>query len=67
MKNIDNNHIKELLIAGSYISEEDAKRADDSASEDGISFVDALLRDGVVNSDIVGQATAESRQSPQTR
>ena len=29
-----------------------------------ISFVDALLRDGVVNSDIVGQATAESFKVP---
>ena len=28
MKNIDNNHIKELLIAGSYISDEDAKKAE---------------------------------------
>jgi type IV pilus assembly protein PilB len=64
MKNIDNNHIKELLIAGSYISEEDAKKAEESASKDGVAFIDALLRDGIVNSDIVGQATAESFKVP---
>jgi type IV pilus assembly protein PilB len=64
MKNIDNNHIKELLIAGSYISEDDAKKAEESATKDAIGFVDALLRDGVVNSDIVGQATAESFKVP---
>lgn len=64
MKNIDNNHIKELLIAGSYISDEDAKKAEDIASKNEISFVDALLRDGIVNSDIVGQATAESFKVP---
>ena len=64
MKNIDNIHIKELLIAGSYISEEDAKKAEDAAKNNNIGFVDALLRDGVVNSDIVGQATAESFKVP---
>ena len=64
MKNIDNDHIKELLIAGSYISQEDAKKAESGAKEGGVSFVDSLLRDGVVNSDIVGQAIAESFNVP---
>ena len=64
MKNIDNNHIKELLIAGSYISEDDAKKAEESAITNAIDFVDALLRDGIVNSDIVGQATAEAFKVP---
>lgn len=64
MKNIDNAHIKELLIAGSYISDEDAKKAEAVASSSNIEFVEALLRDGVVNSDIVGQAIAESLKVP---
>lgn len=64
MKNIDNNHIKELLIAGNYISEEDSRKAEESAAQSSISFIDALLRDGIVNSDIVGQATAESFHVP---
>lgn len=64
MKNIDNNNIKSLLIAGNYINEEDAQKAEALAKKGDISFVDALLRDGVVNSDIVGQATAESFKVP---
>jgi type II secretory ATPase GspE/PulE/Tfp pilus assembly ATPase PilB-like protein len=64
MKNIDNAHIKELLVAGSYISDEDAQKAEEVAKSSSISFIDALLRDGIVNSDIVGQATAESFNVP---
>ncbi len=64
MKNIDNNNIKSLLIAGNYINEDDAQKAEALAKKGDISFVDALLRDGVVNSDIVGQATAESFKVP---
>lgn len=61
---IDNKNIKEILIQGNYISEEDAKRAEDLAKKGVISFVDALLREGIVNSDIVGQAIAESFKVP---
>jgi hypothetical protein len=64
MKNIDTNNIKEILIAGNYISEEDVQKADDVAKKNSITFIDALLRDGIVNSDIVGQATAESFKVP---
>ena len=62
--NIDTNNIKDILITGNYISEEDAQKAEDSAKKNEITFVEALLRDGVVNSDIVGQATAESFKVP---
>ena len=62
--NIDNNNIKELLINGNYISVDDAEKAEAIAKQSGSSFVDALLRDGVVNSDIVGQATAEAFKVP---
>lgn len=61
---LDNKNIKEILIAGNYISEEDAQKAEDIAKKGSISFIDALLREGIVNSDIVGQATAESLQVP---
>ncbi len=62
--NIDTNNIKEILINGNYISAEDAEKAEALAKQSEISFVDALLRDGVVNSDIVGQATAEAFNVP---
>ncbi len=61
---IENENIKDILIAGSYISDEDVKRADDLVKAGGVSFVDALLRDGVVNPDIIGQAVAESYKVP---
>ncbi len=61
---IDNKNIQEILIAGNYISEEDAQKAEEIAKKSSISFIDALLREGVVNSDIVGQATAESLKVP---
>ncbi len=64
MKNIDTNNIKDILIAGNYISEEDVQKAEDVAKKNSITFIDALLRDGIVNSDIVGQATAESFKVP---
>ena len=62
--NIDTNNIKDILIAGNYISEEDVSKAEDAAKKNSITFIDALLRDGIVNSDIVGQATAESFNVP---
>ena len=62
--NIDINNIKELLINGNYISQEDADKAEALAQKSEVSFVDALLRDGVVNGDIIGQAVAESYGVP---
>ncbi len=62
--NIDTNNIKEILINGNYISIEDAEKAEALAKQSEISFVEALLREGVVNSDIVGQATAEAFKVP---
>jgi type IV pilus assembly protein PilB len=64
MKNIDNKTIKDLLLAGSYISEDDAKKAEVLTKNGEVEFVDALLRDGVVNVDIIGQAIAESLKVP---
>ena len=61
---IDTKNIKEILIAGSYISDEDIKRADELVKNGNTTFLDALLRDGIVNNDIVGQAIAESYKVP---
>lgn len=61
---IPNENIKEILVAGSYISDEDIKRAEALVKAGGVTFVDALLRDGVVNNDIIGQAIAESYKVP---
>jgi type II secretory ATPase GspE/PulE/Tfp pilus assembly ATPase PilB-like protein len=64
MKNIDSKNIQDLLLAGSYISEDDVQKATSLAKKNEIDFVDALLRDGVVNKDIIGQAIAESLKFP---
>ncbi len=57
-------NIKDILVAGSYISDEDVKRADALVKAGGVTFVDALLRDGVASPDIIGQAVAESYKVP---
>lgn len=62
--NIDTNNIKDILIIGNYISEEDVQKAEALAADSKITFIEALLREGIVNSDIVGQATAESFKVP---
>lgn len=59
-----NENIKDILVAGSYISDEDVKKAEALMASGGVSFVDALLRDGVVSNDIIGQALAESYKVP---
>lgn len=59
-----NQNIKDILVAGSYISDEDVKKAETLMKQESISFEDALLREGVVNKDIIGQAIAESFKVP---
>jgi type IV pilus assembly protein PilB len=61
---IKDKNIKDILLAGSYISEEDAKQAEGLTKQENISFEDALLRNGVVSNDIIGQAVAESYNVP---
>ncbi|MCF7843445.1 Flp pilus assembly complex ATPase component TadA [Candidatus Gracilibacteria bacterium] len=61
---IEIENIKEVLVAGSYISDEDIKNAEALVKAGGVTFIDALLRNGVVNNDIVGQAIAESYKVP---
>jgi type IV pilus assembly protein PilB len=64
MKNIDSKNIQDLLLTGSYISEDDVQKASALAKKNEIDFVDALLRNGVVSKDIIGQAIAESLKLP---
>jgi type IV pilus assembly protein PilB len=61
---IENKNIRDILLAGSYISEDDAKQADTLTKQENISFEDALLRNGIVSNDIIGQAVAESFKVP---
>ena len=60
----DDASIKEILLAGNYITEDDVKRAEEFAKTHRTSLVDFLLAEGLVNKDMLGQAIAESLKVP---
>lgn len=60
----DDKKLKDVLLQGSYISEEDVKLAEKALPTYGGSLVDYLLAEGVVTKDIVGQAFAELFKTP---
>ncbi|EDK72588.1 type II secretion system protein E [candidate division TM7 genomosp. GTL1] len=55
--------IKEVLIGGSYISEEDSKAAE-AVGKDSASYIDFLIRQELLNKTLLGQALAESYSVP---
>jgi len=57
---LDSNKIKEILLAGSYISKEDAEKADKFVKNREGEFLDYFLREGILTPDLLGQALAES-------
>ena len=52
--------IKGILLEGSYVTPEDVERAEKYASTHGTSFTEYLLNEELINTDILGQAIAES-------
>ncbi len=60
----DDASIKEILLAGNYITEDDVKKAEEFAKTHRTSLVDFLLAEGLVNKDMLGQAIAESLKVP---
>jgi len=56
---LDQNQIKEILLAGHYIEEKDAKDAEDFAKNKEGSFLDYFNRAGLLTPDLLGQALAE--------
>jgi len=60
----DDVSIKEILLAGNYITEDDVKKAEEFAKTHRTSLVDFLLAEGLVNKDMLGQAIAESLKVP---
>lgn len=57
--NIDIKNLKEILLKGNYITEDDAKKAEAFLKTHDISFVDYLFQQGLINKDLLGQAIAE--------
>ncbi|MBI5221745.1 MAG: hypothetical protein HY979_03000, partial [Candidatus Magasanikbacteria bacterium] len=57
---IDDKKIKEVLLAGNYITEEDAQKAETASKGEEGKFLDFLLSQEIINKDLLGQAIAES-------
>jgi type II secretory ATPase GspE/PulE/Tfp pilus assembly ATPase PilB-like protein len=60
----DQEAIKQILLAGNYVTEDDIKKAESYAEEHRSSLVEYLLTEGLTNTDIIGQAIAESLGFP---
>lgn len=56
--------IKQALLGGSYVAEEDMIKADDYAEAYNTSVVDYLLSEGLLTKDLYGQAMAEYFELP---
>lgn len=64
MKDNADAKLKEILIAGSYVSHEDLERASIAAYEERVPLPDYLLQQGLITKDLLGQAIAEAWQVP---
>lgn len=62
--NIKTQNLKEILLKGSYITEEDVKKSESFLKNHDISFTEYLLEEGLVTYDLIGQAIAESYEVP---
>ncbi len=56
----DTKNTKTVLLKGNYITEEDAKKAEEYAKSHDVTFLEYLLSQGLINKDLLGQAIAES-------
>jgi type IV pilus assembly protein PilB len=61
---IQEGEIKKLLLDESYVSPEDMGRAEIFASQNKASFIDFLLKEGLVNKNVLGQAISEHFKVP---
>lgn len=56
---MDNKKIKEILLKGNYVTENNLLKAEKYAGAHRTSIVDYLLSEGMINKDLLGQAMAE--------
>lgn len=56
----DNDKIKEILLLGDYVTEDDIKKAEEFAESHHASIIDYLITNEVITKDLLGQAIAES-------
>jgi len=58
----DDKKIKQVLLEGNYITDEDVKKAEAATKGEGGKFLDYLLSSEIINKDLLGQAIAESEK-----
>ncbi|MFQ5492584.1 MAG: GspE/PulE family protein [Candidatus Dojkabacteria bacterium] len=56
---LDDKRIRDLLLKNSYVSKDDIKAAEKYAKERNATVVDYLLKEELINKDLLGQAIAE--------
>ena len=56
----DEKILKQILLAGHYVIEEDIKTAEKLVEKNNISFSEAILQTGAIDKDLMGQAIAEA-------
>ncbi len=56
----EDKEIKQILLEGSYITDDDLKKAEEFSKTHRTSLVEYLLSEGLITKDILGQAIAES-------
>ena len=61
---MDENEVLGLLVSGSYISGEDAKKAAEFAKSRSVPAIDYLLAEGFITKELLGQALAEFYKVP---
>lgn len=60
----DDKTIREILIKGNYVTEEDIKKFEDFGKSHHVSFIEYLLQENLITKDLLGQAIAESFKVP---
>jgi type II secretory ATPase GspE/PulE/Tfp pilus assembly ATPase PilB-like protein len=61
---INEDKIKEILTKENYLTDEDVKQAEEFSKRSNVSFLDYLLTEGLVTTDLLGQAIAEAYGIP---
>lgn len=61
---IDDEKLKEILIRENYVTKEDVAKAEAQTGKEGIALVAYLLREEILNKDLLGQAVSEYFKVP---
>lgn len=59
---IDDKKIKQVLLDGNYVTDEDIKKAEFATKNEPEKLIDYLLSQEIINKDLLGQAIAESEK-----